>query len=145
MRVALVGYATSASDAYRCRMQSPMRLRVFCEAEDLAVLVYRLTRALPPDERFGLVQQMRRAGVSIASNIAEGCGRGGTRELVRFLSIALGSATELECQLRLARRLEYIDAGTYESAAEHARRLERMLTRLIVTLRPALGASRGRP
>ena len=145
MRVALVGYAPLAIDEYRYRMQSPMRLRVFREAEDLAVAVYRLTRALPTEERFGLVHQMRRAGVSIASNIAEGCGRGGTRELVRFLSIALGSATELECQLRLARRLEYIDAGTYETAVEHARRLERMLTRLIVTLRPAPGASRGRP
>ena len=126
-------------------MQSPRRLRVFREAEDLAVQVYRLTRELPSDERFGLIQQMRRAAVSVASNIAEGCGRGGTRELVRFLSIALGSATELECQLRLARRLEYVDAGTYESAVEHIRRLERMLTRLIVTLRPALDTSRGRP
>jgi four helix bundle protein len=145
MRDALVGLATSVVDEYRSRMQSPMRPRVFREAEDLTVLVYRLTRSLPSDERFGLVQQMRRAGVSIASNIAEGCGRGGTRELVRFLSIALGSATELECQLRLARRLGYINAETYEPAVEHARRLERMLTRLIVTLRPALEASRGRP
>src|SRR5512138_573702 len=100
-------------------MQSPTRLRVFRDAEDLAVLVYRLTLALPPDERYGLVQQMRRAGVSIASNIAEGCGRTGNRELVRFLSIALGSATELECQLRLARRLEYIDQNSYEPVVEH--------------------------
>jgi RNA polymerase primary sigma factor len=53
-------------------MQSPTRLRVFLEAEDLAVKVYRLTRTLPSDERYALVQQMRRAGVSIASNIAEG-------------------------------------------------------------------------
>jgi four helix bundle protein len=58
-------------------MQSPTRLRVFLEAEELAVTVYRVTRALPPDERWALVQQMRRAGVSVASNIAEGCGRGG--------------------------------------------------------------------
>ena len=94
-------------------MQSPTHLRVFLEAEDLAVTVYRVTRTLPSDERYALVQQMRRAGVSIASNIAEGCGRGGNRELIRFLSIALGSATELECQLRLARRLEYIDVGVF--------------------------------
>jgi four helix bundle protein len=126
-------------------MQSPTRLRVFHEAEELAVSVYSVTRALPHEERYGLVQQMRRAGVSIASNIAEGCGRGGNRELTRFLSIALGSATELECQLRLARRLEYIDREIYEEVSEHARRVQRMLTSLIVTLRPALGASRGRP
>jgi four helix bundle protein len=101
-------------------MQSPTRLRVFHEAEELAVSVYSVTRALPHEERYGLVQQMRRAGVSIASNIAEGCGRGGNRELTRFLSIALGSATELECQLRLARRLEYIDREIYEEVSEHA-------------------------
>ena len=126
-------------------MQSPTRLRVFHEAEELAVSVYSVTRALPTDERYGLVQQMRRAGVSVASNIAEGCGRGGNRELIRFLSIALGSATELECQLRLARRLEYIDRDIFHAVTEHARRVQRMLTSLIVTLRPAPGASRGRP
>jgi four helix bundle protein len=116
-----------------------MRLRVFHEAEELAVSVYRLTRSLPSDERYGLVQQMRRAGVSVVSNIAEGCGRGGNRELVRFLSIALGSATELECQLRLARRLDYVDEEIYADTVERARRLQRMLTRLIVRLRPARG------
>ena len=126
-------------------MQSPSRLRVFLEAEELAVSVYRVTRALPSEERYGLVQQMRRAAVSVASNIAEGCGRGGNRELIRFLSIALGSANELECQLRLARRLEYIEPDIFQSVGEHARRVQRMLTKLIVTLRPALGASRGRP
>jgi four helix bundle protein len=126
-------------------MQSPGRLRVFHEAEELALAIYRLTRALPSDERFGLVQQMRRAGVSIASNIAEGCGRGGNRELVRFLSIALGSATELECQLRLAWRLEYIDPSVYEGANERVYCVQRMLTSLIVKLRPALETSRGRP
>jgi four helix bundle protein len=126
-------------------MQSPTRLRVFHEAEELAVLVYSLTRTLPPDERYGLIQQMRRAGVSIASNIAEGCGRSGNRELIRFLLIALGSATELECQLRIARRLEYVDAALYERTSERTRRVQRMLTRLVVKLRPALETSRGRP
>jgi four helix bundle protein len=120
-------------------------LRVFHEAEELAVSVYHLARSLPFDERYGLVQQMRRSGVSIVSNIAEGCGRGGNRELVRFLSIALGSATELECQLRLAWRLEYVDAIVYEGAMEHVQRVQRMLTSLIVRLRPALETSRGRP
>jgi four helix bundle protein len=126
-------------------MQSPTRLRVFHEAEELAVLIYRLTRSMPSEERYGLVQQMRRAGVSVASNIAEGCGRAGNRELIRFLTIALGSATELECQLRLAHRLEHIDTKLYEPASEQARCVQRMLTRLIVKLRPALEKSRGRP
>jgi four helix bundle protein len=126
-------------------MQSPTRLRVFHEAEELAVLVYQLTRSMPFEERYGLVQQMRRAGVSVASNIAEGCGRAGNRELVRFLTIALGSAAELECQLRIARRLQYIDTKLFESTSEHTRRVQRMLTRLVVKLRPALETSRGRP
>jgi four helix bundle protein len=126
-------------------MQSPTRLRVFREAEDLAVEVYCVARALPIDERYGLVQQMRRASVSVASNIAEGCGRGGNRELIRFLSIALGSATELERQRRLALRLEYIGSDVFQPVFDHARRVQRMLTSLIVALRPALGVSRGRP
>ena len=126
-------------------MQSPTRLRVFHEAEDLAVEVYRLTKTLPTDERYGLCQQMRRAGVSVVSNIAEGCGRDGNRELVRSLSIALGSATELTAQLRLSRRLEYLEAGDCRGVEEHAGRVQRMLTSLIVRLRPAFGESRGRP
>jgi four helix bundle protein len=126
-------------------MQSPTRLRVFHEAEELAVAVYRLTKTLPTDERYGLCQQMRRASVSVVSNIAEGCGREGNRELVRFLSIALGSATELTAQLRLSRRLEYLEADYCGGVEEHARRVQRMLTSLIVRLRPALGASRGLP
>ena len=126
-------------------MQSPTKLRVFGEAEELAVHVYRLARALPAEERFALGQQMRRSAVSIGSNIAEGCGRGGNRVLVRFLSIALGSATELEFQLRLVHRLQYADYTTCEAAITHSRRIQRMLTSLIIKLRPALEASRGRP
>ncbi len=126
-------------------MQNPTRLRVFHEAEDLAVEVYRLTKTLPTDERYGLCQQMRRAAVSVVSNIAEGCGRVGNRELVRFLSIALGSATERAAQLRLSRRLRYVGADDCRGVEQHARRVQRMLTSLIVRLRPALGASRGRP
>ena len=126
-------------------MQSPTKLRVFNEAEELALVVYRITRTLPADERYGLCQQMRRAGVSVASNIAEGSGRGGDRELTRYLRIALGSAAELELQLRLARRLGYLSEIECEPVEEHCRYVQRMLTRLIVRLRPALEASRGRP
>ena len=126
-------------------MQNPSNLRVFAQAEELAVLVYLLARTLPPDERFALSQQMRRAAVSIGSNIAEGCGRGGNKELLRFLSIALGSATELEFQLRIAHRLGYGDEATRADTADHTIRVQRMLTRLITRLRPTLGASRGRP
>jgi four helix bundle protein len=69
----------------------------------------------------------------------------GNRELLRYLSIALGSATELEFQLRLSYRLGYLSGSEHEVAAEHTRRVQRMLTNLILKLRPALEASRGRP
>jgi four helix bundle protein len=83
--------------------------------------------------------------VSIGSNIAEGCGRGGNRELSRFLAIALGSATELEFQLRLALRLGMLESESFTSARESALSVQRMLARLIVRLRPAIEAPRGRP
>jgi len=122
-------------------MQSPSKLRVFRESEELALRVYRIAKHFPMEERFGLAQQLRRAAVSIGSNIAEGCGRGsGNRELLRYLSIALGSATELEFQLRLAFRLGYVDENKHAAAAEHARQVQRMLTLLIVKLRPPIDA-----
>src|SRR4051812_13816622 len=83
-------------------MQSASRLRVLGEAEELALQVYHLTSTFPAEERYGFSQQMRRAAISIGSNIAEGCGRDGPREFARFLGIALGSATELAFQLRIA-------------------------------------------
>jgi four helix bundle protein len=81
----------------------------------LAEAIYRATVAFPVEERYGLTSQMRRAAVSIPSNIAEGQGRRSTdAEFVRFLSIALGSVSELETQLELAARLDMLNR---ESAA----------------------------
>jgi len=125
-------------------MQSPKKLRVY-HAEETAVLVYRVCRTLPSEERFGLGQQLRRASVSVGSNIAEGAARGGNTELSRFLHIALGSATEIEFQLGLAVRPGLLAEAVVEPALTSCRDVQRMLTRLIVRLRPASGASRGRP
>ena len=69
-------------------MQDPSNLRVSALVEKVAVEVYRLTRTFPIEERFGLVQQMRRAAVTIGSDIAEGCGRSGPRDFTRFLDAA---------------------------------------------------------
>jgi len=84
------------------RVRSVMRdfrkLEVAVRARDLVVVVYESTARFPAQERYGLAAQMRRAAVSVASNIAEGTGRGGEREFLRFLYIALGSATELAIQ-----------------------------------------------
>ena len=80
-------------------MRDHKKLRAFDVADQLAMLTYKQTTSLPRDEVFGLVSQMRRAAVSVTSNIVEGCSRSSTVEYVRFLEVAYGSARELECQI----------------------------------------------
>ena len=116
-------------------MQSAKNLHVYAKALELAKAVYLITGSFPGEERFGLTSQMRRAAVSIGSNIAEGCGRRGDKELMGYLHIALGSASELEFQLELATALEYLraeDTARLEGAIEA---VKRMLSRLILSLR----------
>ena len=145
MAGATEGTRSSAATAQLGHMQSVKKLRVYHQAEELAVLVYRASRFLPAEERFGIGQQLRRAAVSVGSNIAEGAARGGNAELSRFLYIALDSATEIEFQLGLAVKLELLDSRTVDPALQVCLATQRMLTRLIVRLRPASGSSRGRP
>lgn len=85
-------------------------LDVWKKSMDLVELVYQLTCQFPSDEKFGLVSQMRRAAVSIPSNIAEGAARKGDKELIQFLMISLGSLSELETQYLLAIRLKMIES-----------------------------------
>ncbi len=90
---------------------------------DLTLKVYETTDAFPSHERFGLVSQMRRAAFSVVANIAEGAAKRGPREFARFLDIAVGSLTELEVALRLARDRKYLssDACTeLEALRSHA-------------------------
>ncbi|HVA58154.1 MAG: four helix bundle protein [Gemmatimonadaceae bacterium] len=116
-------------------MQNPRNLKVTNEAMALAVLTYRVTTAFPASERFGLSSQMRRAAVSVGSNIAEGCGRSGNAARLSFLHIALGSATELEFQLALALRLGLGRPADFPALSSQSSRVKGMLTRLIVALR----------
>lgn len=95
--------------------------------------IYRLTKTFPDDERFGLVSQMRRAAVSIPSNIAEGWGRRSRTDYVRFLKMAAGSSYELHTQLRLARDLGYLKA---DELFELLNESERVLNGLIRSLEP---------
>ncbi|WP_136805322.1 four helix bundle protein [Desulfosediminicola flagellatus] len=83
-------------------------LLVWQEGINLVTTIYRLTSAFPPEEKYGLVSQMRRAAVSIPSNIAEGAARTTQKEFSHFLSIARGSLSELETQLIICRKLEYV-------------------------------------
>jgi four helix bundle protein len=85
-------------------------LEVWKKSLDLVRETYIVTKQFPTDERFGLIQQMRRAAISVPSNIAEGAGRRTTREFIQFLYIATGSLTELETQFIISKELDFIDS-----------------------------------
>lgn len=92
-------------------MRNPQDLKVYELAMEIVVSVYRLTASFPAEERYGLTQQLRRAAVSVPSNIAEGCSRASQADFARFVEIATGSAMEVRCQLTIASRLGYSASG----------------------------------
>jgi four helix bundle protein len=110
------------------------QLKVWQRAHQLTLEIYRTTASFPRSEGYGLTLQIRRAAVSIPSNLAEGCGRNGDAELARFCSIASGSASELEYQLLLARDLKLIRSDDYEKLAQQTTEIKRMLTLFVQRL-----------
>ena len=126
-------------------MQNPGRLRVTTCARELVAELYTATGHFPVAERFGLTAQMRRAAVSVGSNIAEGCGRSGERELIHFLHMALGSATELEFQLLLAIDLTLLSESDAMLLLSRTRDLKRMLAGLIKSLRKRIARQPATP
>jgi four helix bundle protein len=104
------------------------------KAIDLTVDVYRVTKAFPSDERFGLTSQIRRASSSVPANIAEGQGRRSKREFVQFLSHARGSLLELDSHLELALRLEYIDKLNFSGLREQVDEVGRVINGLVRSL-----------
>ena len=117
-------------------------LLVWQKAMDLAEMGYALVKRLPKDEQFELSSQIRRAAVSIPSNIAEGQGRKSNREFMRFLSIARGSRAELETQLMLAQRLGYVTKEQIVPAILLCNEVGRMLHALMQSVSSVYGFSR---
>jgi len=109
-------------------------LKVWQRSYQLCLEIYRITKEFPKEERYGLTSQLRRATVSVPSNIAEGYGRKTTADYIRFLYIAYGSNCEIETQILLSGDLGYIEAGKLEIFLERIGEVERMFKALIKSL-----------
>lgn len=107
-------------------------LQVWKLSVDFVVEVYKLTKKLPNEEKFGLISQIRRAAVSIPSNIAEGAGRKSNKEYIQFLYISLASLTELDTQLIIAKKLDYCNPDSHLETLEQ---IKSMLINLIKYLK----------
>lgn len=116
--------------------QSFKDLVAWQRAADLTVAIYQLTSEFPDSERFGLTNQMRRAAVSIASNIAEGYGRSTKGEYYLFLGHARGSCCELETQILLAKRLSFGTQSAHDAAEHLCNDVSRLLGALMKSIKP---------
>ena len=105
------------------------------KAHALTLQVYKISVSFPKDELYGLTSQIRRASSSIAANIAEGCGRGSSAELARFVQIASGSASELEYHFLLAHDLGFIDRATYAEFDASINEIKKMLVGFVKAVR----------
>ncbi|MBU0545393.1 MAG: four helix bundle protein [Proteobacteria bacterium] len=116
-------------------MRNHTKLRAFELADEVAILIYQITSRFPKEELFGLTSQIRRAAVSVPSNIVEGCARDSKADYLRFLNIAFGSLRELHYQVNLSYRLKFLsvqDSSLIESKIIEA---EKVLNGLICSLR----------
>lgn len=116
-------------------MRDHTKLRAFELADRLALEAYKATRQFPKEELFGLTSQLRRAAVSTASNIVEGCARNSEADFLHFLDIAYGSAREVEYQLSIAARLGYLSAASQTTLASQSVETCKVLNGLIRSLR----------
>jgi four helix bundle protein len=119
-------------------VQSFRDLEIWQRGMELAVTVYRLTQGFPREEVFGISPQLRRAAISIPSNIAEGQGRLNTREFRQFLSVARGSNCELQTQLEIARTLGFRNQKLLDDALGLSLRIGQMLSKLLSALKAKL-------
>lgn len=123
------------SDSIFDFMQNFRHLKVWVKAHELTLAAYRVTQTFPRCERYGLTAQIRESAASVCANIAEGCGRVSRAEFARFLGIAFGSASELECHLILAVDLQLMEPSTHETLERAVIEVKRMLYGLIRRLK----------
>ena len=112
------------------------KLNVWQEAMDLTVEIYKITSRFPSSEKFNLVSQMNRSAVSIVSNIAEGSGRKTKGEFGQFLGFASGSCKELETQLILSQRLDFIKQDEFDLLERQLHAIQKMLVSLSRSISP---------
>ena len=119
-------------------METHKDLRVWQQSIEMVTSIYLMTKAFPKEELFGLVSQMRRAAVSVPSNIAEGYARGMNKEKLYFLRISSGSMSEIETQLILSSNLGYIGQETYDELSEQITSVWKQLNALISSIKKRL-------
>ena len=119
----------------RLKLRDHKKLRAFELADELILLIYKVTKKFPRVEQFGLTAQLRRAAVSIATNIVEGCARNSESDYLRFLDIAYGSAQEVEYQVSLSYRLGYLTESDFNSLKAKCLETTKVLNGLICSLR----------
>lgn len=108
-------------------MHNFKELKVWQKAVDLAVKIYTVTKSFPQEEKFGLVSQMRRAGVSVPSNIAEGCAKTSTKSFVNSLEVSLGESFELETQMIISERVGILNPKIAREMDSDLTEVQRMI------------------
>jgi|SRR3989344_4601801 len=118
-------------EEFKGKIKSFTDLNTWKEAHNLVIMIYKITRGFPKEEQFGLVSQLRRAAVSITSNIAEGFSRNSYKEKIQFYFMALGSLTEVQNQLLIAKDIGYLDKNQFNSLADRSVMVNKLLNGLI--------------
>ncbi|HCC05911.1 TPA: four helix bundle protein [Candidatus Nomurabacteria bacterium] len=115
-------------------MKTYKDLIVWQKAYSLAVSIYKITKVFPVNEIYGLTSQLRRASVSIASNLAEGSKRGTKKDFAQFIRIAQGSTAEIETQLMIAKEIDYLNEKDFNLLMDELNQISRMLTGLLMKI-----------
>lgn len=116
-------------------MKTHRDLKVWNDSIEFVTKIYKVTYNFPKEELFGITSQMRRAAISIPSNIAEGAARTSKKEFSNYLSIALGSASELETQLIISKNLQYLNIELFNTIIQDLNNLQRMIGGLMKSIK----------